>query len=84
MADMLIELRRYFPEEQFRVIFDVGANNGMMTKKISKIFNESHIFCFEPGPIAFSRLREATDELSKRVTLTAAALGPRSGRANLT
>ena len=40
------------------IIFDVGANIGDYSKEIRKINNKSTIYCFEPVPNTFKKLKE--------------------------
>jgi FkbM family methyltransferase len=53
------------------VVFDVGANFGIMSLRYSKIVERGHVHAFEPTDSAFAKLKrnlELNPELAKRVT----------------
>lgn len=73
------QIRSQFPDRAFPVIFDVGANNGKVSLRLANAFNEAVLTCFEPAPIAFSRLVDRLSSIRDRVTLVNAALARREG-----
>ena len=55
------------------VIFDVGANTGVMALQFAKLAPRGHVYAFEPTHYAFSRLRTnlaLNPELAARITAT--------------
>jgi FkbM family methyltransferase len=62
------------------VVLDVGANVGDYSHAILSMASTAQIYCFEPHPDNVTRLEEA---LGGRVTVVRAAVGSRSGTAEL-
>ncbi|MFX0133936.1 MAG: FkbM family methyltransferase [Candidatus Hodarchaeota archaeon] len=58
-------------------VIDVGANRGQFAKKISKIFPEALIYCFEPLPIAFKELNKWAEKQNGKVRAFNVAIGER-------
>ena len=52
------DLKRYFKNYEFKVIFDVGANAGQSALEYVKVFPKSDIYCFEPVDKTFSELQK--------------------------
>jgi len=72
----LLGLRQY----DFRVIVDVGANEGQFANTISQKFPKAQLYCFEPLPAAFQLLRtwaESTHE--NKIIAFNMALGDKDG-----
>lgn len=59
----------------FRTIIDVGANTGQFAKKVSKIFPNAKLFCFEPLPEPFDVLSTWSKRQQERVISFNLALG---------
>jgi len=62
-----------------RCIFDVGANNGAVTKVLLRTFPGSRVYAFEPHPETFAQLRRLTP--SARLLPQPYALGNTDGTA---
>lgn len=52
------DLRRWLPNTPISIIFDVGANTGQSARAFHVAFPRATIFCFEPVPATFARLRQ--------------------------
>ena len=61
-------------------VVDVGANQGQFAKRAIRAFPEARIFCFEPLPDVFDRLREWAESIPNRVEIFNVALGREPGR----
>lgn len=61
-----------------RTVLEVGANRGMHTPMLLRVFPEAHVHAFEPDPRACERFRDAIRD--RRVTLHQMALGAANGR----
>lgn len=69
--DLFVDLRRLVTLEE-SIIFDVGANDGSWSKRLSKLFPKAHFYCFEPIPEINERLRgnlEAVQSSIEQVAL---------------
>ena len=66
-----------------RSVIDVGANQGQFARKISAVFPDAHIYCFEPLPEPFDTLRLWADRQRGAVTVFNVALGDREGTAEM-
>lgn len=64
----------WLKEYNFKTIIDVGANEGQFSAKISSVFPEAHIHCFEPLPDAFKQLQSNFKD-KKNFTLNNFGLG---------
>jgi FkbM family methyltransferase len=71
------DVRRRLPCEDIRLIFDVGGNVGQSTKGFLVNYPNAAIYSFEPSPNTFSKLRSATQHIS-RVQAYNLALGDRA------
>jgi FkbM family methyltransferase len=78
-GDDLLGLKRL----PIRSVIDVGANQGQFARKISAVFPEANIYCFEPLPEPFEKLRRWSDRQRGTVTVFNAALGDREGPAEM-
>jgi FkbM family methyltransferase len=78
------EVKLLFPDRSFPIIFDVGANSGRVSLQLARVFPEAQITCFEPAPVAYSRLTDALSSVAGRATLVNAALGGREGKVMFT
>ena len=45
-----------------KTVIDVGANTGQFAKMISSVFPKAHIYCFEPLPEPFTKLKKWTEK----------------------
>jgi FkbM family methyltransferase len=52
----LYDVKRKLKDENFNVLFDVGANIGQSTKSFLKYFPHAKIYSFEPGLDSFKKL----------------------------
>ena len=50
-----------FGNGEGKIVFDVGANVGTYTKIVMNYFPEAKIYCFEPEPSNYKRLRESAN-----------------------
>lgn len=41
-----------------RIIFDIGANTGQTAERYLELFRDATVYCFEPFPPSYNRLRE--------------------------
>lgn len=57
-VDLGHDIRRYLPNLEVSVVFDVGANVGQSTSSYVKWFPRARIFAFEPAPGPFARVSE--------------------------
>ena len=73
------EIRTLFPGREFRVVLDVGANNGRFARRMADAIPEARITCFEPAPRAFALLTKAVASVADRVTAVQMALGCADG-----
>jgi len=62
-----------------RSVIDVGASRGQFARRISKLFPDAHIFCFEPLPDPFKELGKWAESQNRRVKIFNVALGDREG-----
>lgn len=54
--DCLGSLKQLFNKDDMRIVFDVGAHEGNLSKAINKEFANTLIYAFEPFPIAYEKL----------------------------
>jgi FkbM family methyltransferase len=66
---------KYLP---IKTIFDVGANEGQFARKVSKLFPNACIYCFEPLPGPFKKLNRWAEKQKGRVKVFNTALGDSS------
>ncbi|MBZ8138288.1 hypothetical protein CLD22_00035 [Rubrivivax gelatinosus] len=71
--NLYADLRRCFPDQAFRTIFDVGANVGQTALVLARLFPEARIHSFEPFADAHRQLIARTRSLN--VICHASALG---------
>ena len=72
----LLGLKKIF----FQYIIDVGANKGQFAQYISRIYPKSELYCFEPLPEAFEKLKIwADNQRSSRIHLVNMAIGDKLG-----
>lgn len=50
--------------QDVKVIFDVGANVGDTVQKYAQRFTDASIYCFEPDPLTFTRLKKRFEPLA--------------------
>ncbi len=55
---LITDIRRWLPKTTISTIFDVGANTGQSARTFRAAFPQACIFCFEPVPATFERLRQ--------------------------
>jgi FkbM family methyltransferase len=58
-----------------RSIIDVGANEGQFAKMISRFFPDAHLYCFEPLPEPFTKLKAWAGGQNGRVEVFNVAVG---------
>jgi len=61
---------KYLPLPQDGIIFDIGANSGMMSLQFAKFVPAGKVYSFEPTFYVFSKLKrnmELNPELAKRI-----------------
>lgn len=76
----MIDYEEKFANKFNPIILDIGANNGLDSVSISKIFPNSIIHCFEPDPRAIKRFLESGLGLVyKNISLHEIALGGVNG-----
>jgi len=63
------------------VIFDVGANHGLMTQYFRRHFPEARIHCFEPNPFLYASLQQSFAP-DKRIVVVPKALADAPGTAD--
>lgn len=66
-----------------KVIFDVGANIGVLTVIMANIYPEAKIYAYEPNPINFEILIKNTKAYGERIEIHNAALAADAGRTDL-
>jgi FkbM family methyltransferase len=74
----LRRLREYLPTTRRRAALDIGANNGVTTSLLSRVF--AHVHAFEPNP---TLVREWFEVAPANVTAWPYALSDRDGDATL-
>lgn len=76
---MLLGLR----EQPIKTILDIGANVGQSAQKFRRQFPEAKIYCFEPLPDAYAKLRSWSDTQNETVEAFNVALGAESGSVDM-
>jgi FkbM family methyltransferase len=76
----LYDVRRFSAGRPVGTIFDVGANVGQTAWGLTRYFPKADIYCFEPDPNAFERLR---DKYGSKVFPIQSALGRSDGSTTL-
>ena len=66
-----------------RSVIDVGANEGQFARMILNVFPEAHVYCFEPLPVPFKKLKEWAKKQNGRIKVFNIALGEREGHAEM-
>ena len=74
----MIDYKNLFVNKLNPVILDIGANDGLDSVSISKIFPNSIIHCFEPDPRAIKRFSEFSS-IYKNIHLHQIAIGGVNG-----
>lgn len=74
-------LKKWFTKENYKVIYDIGANIGNHTVYFGKNAPEAHIYSFEPFPLNYEMLKKNVIEnhLESHVELFNVALGDVQG-----
>ncbi|MEO0230929.1 MAG: FkbM family methyltransferase [candidate division WOR-3 bacterium] len=63
-----------------KTIIDIGANEGQFARYICKIFPDAYIYCFEPLPEPFEKLRRWVEkERKSKASIFNFALGDKEG-----
>lgn len=57
-------LKKYLKNRRNAIIFDVGGNEGIYSKKIMEIEPSSKVYSFEPHPINYSKLKQIAVQYS--------------------
>ena len=76
-VDADYDIRGWLPNLSIDTIFDVGANLGQSATAYAAAYPNARIFCFEPTPAIFDKLR--TNVRSKRVSFWPIALSDKAG-----
>jgi len=76
------DLRKIFADKEVRVIFDVGAHEGTVAKKLSDEFRQASVYAFEPFPISYNKLLDTT-RLNKNIRVHPVALSSSNGNEEL-
>lgn len=80
-ADPFLIQKFLFPGEKHLVVFDVGAYIGDITNIFTRIFPQATIYCFEPFPNSFNKLRHLAK--SSSIKPFQIALSDKNGQARL-
>lgn len=75
------DLNKIFTSQQIKVIFDVGAHEGKVVKKLNQKFSKASIYAFEPFSISYEKLLQAT-RLNKNIRAYSFALSSLNGSEN--
>jgi FkbM family methyltransferase len=59
--DCLLSVRQLFTEEDLKIVFDVGAHEGTLTKAMHEEFPNILIYAFEPFPNSYKKLSELAE-----------------------
>ncbi len=78
--DPFVDMKKRIPENSFKVVFDVGANDGRSAVQFLPEFSAATIYCFEPVRSTFEEL-ESSMGSNKRVKSFNLALGSSEGEA---
>lgn len=60
LDDYILDLRKIFMKREIKQIFDIGAHEGNISKRLSKEFKDATIYAFEPFPDSFDKLSSCT------------------------
>jgi FkbM family methyltransferase len=71
------DIKRCLPNENIRVIFDVGANEGQNAREFLRRYPSAEIHCFEPNPDCCKDLRD----IDPRLIVVQTAVSSKIGRA---
>jgi FkbM family methyltransferase len=71
-VDEYLDLRRLTGSAPLRIIFDVGANVGNITKRFARCYPESQIYSFEPVAETYQELCRNTARISNVTRINAA------------
>jgi FkbM family methyltransferase len=63
-TDLQTDIKRYFKEYDFKIVFDVGANIGQTVTKFREEFTDATIYSFEPVSYVFELLQKNVSHLS--------------------
>lgn len=72
--DITTQVPGYLP----KVIFDIGANVGLLARRYARVFPDCDVYAFEPAPPTFERMRDNAVDL-ENVRPFALAFGASSG-----
>ena len=78
----LVDVIRWVPQSNFKVVFDVGANVGQSAKSFKEYFPAAKIYCFEPVPLTCKELRKNLSEY-KDIKIFEIGFGSSSQRATI-
>jgi len=78
-ARELLGLRR----RNINTIIDVGANEGQFAKDISRVFPSAVIYCFEPLPLTYEKLRSWAEDGHPQIRTFNLALGEEEGKVEM-
>lgn len=55
-VDLFTDLENNFPNKKYRIVLDIGANDGQSAKILSKRLSNPLIYSFEPDKVVFNQL----------------------------
>ena len=64
-TDLFMDLNRYFGLNQFKTVFDIGANIGQTALIYSKQFPRANIYSFEPVLTSYKALTSVAESIPK-------------------
>lgn len=62
--DCLLSIKQLFNEEDVRIVFDIGAHEGTLTKAMNEEFVNTLIYAFEPFPSSYKKLSDLANSSS--------------------
>ncbi len=77
------DVSKFTNTNNIKVVFDVGANDGLIASQFLRHFPCCQIYCFEPNPNIYSRLVYSLDKYSRRAKLYNLGLSDRIGTGKL-
>ncbi|MEX0758749.1 MAG: FkbM family methyltransferase [Tistlia sp.] len=76
------DITKRLPHDGFRMVFDVGANVGKMTRRFGRLLPDAQVHAFEPVGETYDTLRRQTARLPN-VTCVQAALGAEEAKVDI-
>ncbi|MEQ8625759.1 MAG: FkbM family methyltransferase [Vicingaceae bacterium] len=72
--DLFVDLKQFFKEQQLKVVFDVGANEGQTIEQFRNYISFGQLISFEPVPSTFNLLSKNVRD-SDRIVIENIGLG---------